>query len=88
MQIFRIALVWLVAVAAAHGLLRIYLRSLRREALEKGWDRGEGGALERDTYIEQGMAAFDRSLLLKIIALVYVLPVIVVGTIIYFVNYS
>lgn len=87
MRFVKIALLWVVAVAAVHGLLRVYLRSLKREALEKAWDRGEGGALARDAYINEGMAAFDRSLLLKIVALVYVLPLIVVGTIIYFVNY-
>lgn len=88
MQLVRIALVWIVAVFAVHGILRVYLRSLRREALENAWDRGEGGALSRDDYVAAEMVRFDRSLLLKIIALVYVLPVIVVGGIIYFVNYN
>lgn len=89
MRFFRIALVWIVAVFAVHGILRIYLRSLKREALENAWDRGEaGGALSRDDYVAAEMVRFDRSLLLKIIALVYVLPVIVVGVIIYFVNYN
>lgn len=88
MRFFRIALVWVVAVVALHGVLRVYLRSLKREALEKEWDRGEGGALERDAFIAAGMETFDRSLLLKIVALVYVLPALVVGVIIYFVNYN
>lgn len=89
MRFVRIALLWLVAVAATHWILRIYLRSLKREALENAWDRGEAGAGQtRDAYVEAGMADYDRSLLFKLLMIVYVLPLIVIGVIIYFVNFT
>lgn len=88
MRFVRIALFWVGSVAVVHGLLRVYLRSLKREALEKAWAEGAGGGDSQEAFMAREMAAFDRSLLLKIVALVYVLPVIVLGTIIYFVNYN
>lgn len=76
-----------IAAAVSYGLLLIYLRSLKREALEKAWDRGEaGGALERAPYVEAGMAEFEAGWLRRMLWLVVLVPYVLVGALIYFVN--
>jgi len=76
-----------IAAALSYWLLLIYLRSLRREALEKAWDRGEvDSPLDRDPYIEAGMAAFEESWLRRMLWLVVLVPYVVVGALILSVN--
>ena len=87
----RLAIFGAVGAAVAYWVLLIYSRSLRREALEKEWDADppEGATSEgRDLFIEEGMADYEHSLRRKLIWLVLVLPAVVVGLLIYLVNYA
>lgn len=87
----RLAIFGAVGAAVAYWVLLIYSRSLRREALEKEWDADppEGATPEgRDLFIEEGMADYEHSLRRKLIWLVLVLPAVVVGLLIYLVNYA
>ncbi len=77
------------------GLTVIYLsislfsRSVRKERLEDAFDEAhpDGGAAgARDAFIAEGLAAYDASIRPKLIGLVYVVPTVVIGTIIYLVN--
>lgn len=83
----RLFIIEAVAAAVSYWLLLIYLRSLRREALEKAWDRGEAvGALDRAPYVEAGMVEFEQSWLRRMLWLVVLVPYVLVGGLIYFVN--
>ena len=58
----------------------VYSRSLRREKLEKGWAEdhpGDTDSVDRDAFIETGMADYNSSIRPKLIALVYVIPMVV-----------
>jgi|APFEC2959095136_1045048.scaffolds.fasta_scaffold00101_31 hypothetical protein len=78
----RLVVVLLIVQTVFYVLIRIYVRSLRREKLEKRWER-EGAQGDRDAYVEAGMREFDASLKPKLLLLVYVIPAVAVGVILY-----
>lgn len=87
--ILRLFVVGLVVLTVIYLIARTYARSVRREALEKEWDANppEGkGAAERDAFVEAGMQAYEHGLRHKLLWLVYILPMIAFGLIIYYVN--
>jgi Ca2+/Na+ antiporter len=86
----RLAVVGFVVLTIFYVLLSWYSRSTRREALEKEWDgdpANEGAPAEaRTAFIEAGMAEYQTSLRRRLIALVYVVPLVVMGVLMYLVN--
>lgn len=87
----RVILFWAVAGTAAYFLLRIYGRSLRREALEKEWDASPppgSDAMARDAFIDKGMADYEGSLRNRLLVIVIVLPFIVIAVLLYLMNYA
>lgn len=83
----RVAVFWAIALTVVYFLVAIYSRSVRREWLEKKYDAG-GIEGERHDYIEAGMQAYEHGLRRKLLWLVYIIPTVVVGVTIYFVNYQ
>lgn len=84
--LIRLAVVAFVAMTVFYLLLSIYSRSLRREALEKQWDAGQGPG-ERQEFIATGMSAYEKGLRRKLLWLVYVIPTVVIVTTVYFMNF-
>lgn len=84
--IARLALMGFVVLSIIYVLVSIYSRSVRREKLEKRWE-AEGLEGDREAYVRAGLAEYDGSVRRKLILGVYVVPVIVVGTLIYAINY-
>jgi Ca2+/Na+ antiporter len=86
----RLAVFGFIALSIVYLLLAWYSRSVQREELEKAWDTDPAneGAPEdaRDAFIEDGMRTYQSSLRRKLIVLVYVIPIIVVGTLVYLTN--
>ena len=78
------------ALSVVYVLVSIYSRSVRRERLEKSWDSDparEGQArTERDAYIEAGMAEYKHGLRRRLIVLVFIIPAVAFGVIVYIVN--
>ena len=85
--ILRVAVFWAIALTVVYFMVAIYSRSVRREWLEKKYDAG-GIEGERQDYIEAGMLAYEHGLRRKLLWLVYIIPTLVVGVTIYFVNYQ
>lgn len=84
--IARLGLVGFVALSVIYVLVSIYSRSVRREKLENRWeDEGQPG--ERAEYVRAGLAEYDGSVRRKLILGIYVIPIIVIGTLIYAMNY-
>lgn len=86
----RLAVFGLIALTVAYFLVSIYSRSVRREKLEKEWDAAppEGAtAADRDAHIETGMQEYEHGLRKKLIILVYIIPIIVVGVLVYLTNF-
>jgi hypothetical protein len=87
MRLIRIYLVAFVVLTVFYALLRVYSRSLRKEKLEKHWDREKPEGTFREIYVQEGLAAYDKSMRPKLLAIVYVIPFLVIGVTIYMVNY-
>lgn len=94
LAILRVWAVALIGLTVVYLALRVYLRSLERERLEKQFDaeqwdaeRGDAGPT-RDDYIRQGMARHARGLRLRLLWLVYILPLAAIAVTIYLVNYD
>ena len=85
--IIRAAVLGFILLSVVYVLVSIYSRSERREKLEKKFDAG-GIEGNRDAYIEAGMQAYKKSLRLRLLWLVYIIPAVVVSATVYFVNYQ
>lgn len=89
MNFVRLVVFGFLALGVIYLLISVYSRSIRREKLEDHWDENppENATPEaRETFIAEGMAKYESGLRKKLILLVFVVPPIVVGTIIYFIN--
>jgi len=84
---FRFAIFGLILLIIFYFLVSIYSRSVQRETLEKRFDAG-GVEGDRDAYIAQGMAVYEKSLRKRLIWLVFVIPMVFVGVTVYLVNYQ
>lgn len=82
----KLAVFGFIGLSIIYLMMSIYSRSVRREALEKRFDAG-GVDGDRDTYIAEGMARYERSLRKRLIWLVYIIPMAVMAGTIYLVNY-
>lgn len=85
--ILRSAFFGFIGLTAIYVLVAIYSRSVRREKLEKKFDAG-GIEGDRDTYIAEGMQAYEHGLKRRLLWLVYIIPTVVVVVTVYFVNYQ
>lgn len=83
----RLLLLALVVLTVVYLLVSIYSRSVRREKLEKRYDAG-GVEGDRDAYIAEGMAAYERGLRKRLIWLVIILPLAAMAATIYVVNWD
>ena len=85
----RLAVLAAIGLSAAYWLMATYMRSLRREALEKEWDAVAGAGLPpRETHVETGLAAYETSLRRKLIWLVVVVPLVLFGLVLYLMNFT
>jgi len=82
----RLVVFGFLILSVIYVIVSFWSRSVRRRKLEQEWnDSGRPG--DKETYVTEGMAQYDRSLRRKLIMLIYVVPVVVVGTIIYVTNF-
>ena len=90
--LFRLILFVLLLEAALYFLLKIYLRSLRREALEGEWDERHpdraGDNADRDEFVRRSMVGFEKTLRARLLWLVFIIPTAVIMGIIYWVNWQ
>ena len=75
-----------VVLTAIYIALSLWSRRVRRGKLRREWqDTGRPG--DEDAYVEAGLKEYDGSVRRKLILGVYVIPIIVIGTIIYLTNF-
>ncbi len=87
MAFLRLFLLMVVLAVVTHWLVAIYSRSVRRERLEKRWDRDKPEGIDRDSYVRDGLQRYERSFRRRLIVLIYVVPFVVVFGTIYAMNY-
>jgi len=81
----RLLVIALVGLTLVYLLVSVYSRSVRREKLEKRFDAG-GVDGDRDTYIAEGMVAYEHGLKKKLLWLIYILPLTAMFVTAYLVN--
>jgi len=81
----RVFAIGLVALTVIYVSLSFYSRAVRRDKLEAQWDE-EGRAGDKRAFVKAGLKDYDGSLRRKLILGVYVIPIVIVSTIIYVVN--
>ena len=82
-RVFAIAFVVLTVI---YVCLSFYSRAVRREKLEAQWD-DESREGDKRAFVRAGLKEYDGSLRRRLILGVYVIPVVIVSTIVYVVNY-
>jgi len=89
MAFVRLVVFGFLILSVVYLCVSLYSRSVRREKLEKEWDASppEGATPDtRASFIADGMAVYESGMRKKLILLIFVIPPIIVGTIIYFIN--
>lgn len=86
MQFVRLIVGGFILLSITYFAVSWYSRSVRREKLEKWWDEAPVDGVTRDDYIAEGMDVYENGLRKKLILLIFVIPPIVVATIMVLVN--
>lgn len=82
----KLLIIAFLVLTVVYVSLSLYSRAVRRAKLES-WYEDEGRPGDRETYIETGLQDYDRSLRRKLILGVYILPLMLMVTIIYLTNF-
>lgn len=84
--LIRLVLFGFIILTVIYVVLSFTARRAERRRLEQEWEL-EGLPGDKESHVRAGLAAYDGSLRRKLILGVYVVPLVVVGTIVYVVNY-
>ena len=82
----KLLVIGFAVLTVVYVCLSLYSRAVRREKLGV-WYEEEGQPGDRETYIRDGLHDYDRSLRRKLILGVYVVPLILICTILYLTNF-
>jgi hypothetical protein len=89
MAFIKLVIFGFIALTVIYWSIAIYARSVRKENLEKSFDAANPGSTDRaarDAFVSAGMTAYNASLRPKLLGLVYVVPTLVIGSVIYLIN--
>ncbi|HKL06543.1 MAG TPA: hypothetical protein VJ929_12090 [Roseovarius sp.] len=82
----RLVVFGFLILSVIYVVVSLWSRATRRSKLEQEWE-ASGRPGDKETYLTEGMAQYDRSLRRKLILLIYVVPVVAVSAIIYVTNF-
>ena len=89
MAFIKLVIFGVIGLTVIYFSVSLFVRSVCKERLEKAFDKAhpDGGAPgARAAYIAEGLKNYDNSVGRKLIGLIYVVPTVAVGTIIYVIN--
>ncbi len=87
LALLKLILIGGVVLTVIYIVLSLWSRRMRRGKLEREWqDTGRPG--DKEEFVETGLKEYDGSVRRKLILGVYIVPVIVIGTIIYLTNFK
>jgi hypothetical protein len=81
MGLIRLVVFGFIGLSVVYFAISVYSRSIRREKLEDQWaedNPGDSDSVERENFIESGMAEYNAGIRPKLILLVYVIPALLV----------
>lgn len=82
----RLVVFGFILLTVVYVVLSFTARRAERKRLAEEWEL-EGLPGDKDEHVRTGLAVYDRSLRRKLILGVYFVPLAVIGTIVYVVNY-
>ncbi|SMR81630.1 hypothetical protein SAMN04488030_2100 [Aliiroseovarius halocynthiae] len=76
----RLIVFGFIGLSIVYVLVSLYSRSVRLEKLEEKWleDHPDGNESDREAWLREGMADYQKSFRPKLILLVYVVPALLV----------
>ena len=86
MGLVRLVVFGFLALGIVYLSISIYSRSVRKEKLENEYDEAPVEGMTRAEFVAKGVQAYNNSLRPKLIGLVFVIPPIIVATIVYITN--
>lgn len=86
MGFIRLLVFGFLGLSVVYLSLSVYSRSVRREKLEKQWDAEKPHGVTREVFVKKGIEEYNSGLRPKLLLLVYVVPTVVVATIVYLTN--
>ncbi|GFE65238.1 hypothetical protein [Litoreibacter roseus] len=85
--LIRLNIAALALMLIVYFVLSIWSRSVRRKKLGEEWDE-EVQTGDRAAYVEEGLEDYDQSLRRKLILGVFVVPYLVIGLLVYVMNFQ
>nr|WP_121022304.1 hypothetical protein [Litoreibacter meonggei] len=85
--VLRLGAMAFIVMLIVYFVLSAWSRSVRRGKLAEEWDE-EIRTGDREAFIETGLADYDGSLRRKLILGVFVVPYLVIGVLVYVVNFQ
>ncbi|EBA13515.1 hypothetical protein [Roseobacter sp. CCS2] len=89
MGFIKLVIFGFIGLTVIYFSVSIYSRSVRKERLEDEYEANhpeDGTSDARDAFVSEGLQSYDASIRPKLIGLVYVVPTVVLGTIVYMIN--
>lgn len=84
--VLRLVVILAVAQVVAYVILSLWSRAVRRRKLVARWaEKGLTG--DREAFVERGLRKYDNSFRRRLILLVFILPWLAIGALIYVVNF-
>ena len=88
MGFIKLVVFGFIGLTIIYWSISLYARSVTKERLEDEFDAShpEGDSAARDLFVADGLKDYDKSIRPKLVGLVYVVPTVVIGAIIYTIN--
>ncbi|NSX53432.1 hypothetical protein [Parasulfitobacter algicola] len=86
MAVLRLIFVGFFILTIIYGIAALYSRSVRKAKLAQEWDT-EIQQGDRDAFIREGLREYSGSFRRKLLFGIYIVPVLVILTIIYITNF-
>ena len=83
----RLVIFGFIFLTVIYVCLSLYSRAVRKSKLREKWHQGPQ-LVDRETFVQRGLERYDNSIRKKLILGVYVVPVVVLGVIIYLTNFA
>jgi len=76
----------LIVLTVIYIVLSLWSRSTRRRKLNDYWDR-KGLTGDREAFVKRGLKQYDNSIRRKLLLGVYIVPLVVIATLVFVMNF-
>ncbi len=82
----RLIFMLLIVLTVIYIVLSLWSRSTRRRKLNDYWDR-KGLTGDREAFVKRGLKQYDNSIRRKLLLGVYIVPLVVIATLVFVMNF-